>query len=423
MRRYIIVIIVLLLSTLPAAFGQEKGVNYDESSVGEYQLPALLITEKGRRVKSARKWMNVRRPEVLQLFQENVYGKFPGKPASLHFELKKTDSTALSGIAVSKQIRIHFTDKPDGPYMDVLLYLPQGSKKPVPVFTGLNFMGNQAVNADPEIEISQNYLDYRKNIKKINSEKLERGEKAGRWQAEKLIERGYGLATAYYGDLEQDHALGWKTGVRTSLEKELGLKASDWSGIGAWAWGLSRILDYLETDEAVDASKVIVMGHSRLGKTALWAGANDTRFAAVISNNSGEGGAALTRRWFGETTDIITNAFPHWFISKYKSYIGKTDSLPVDQHMLLALTAPRPLYVASASEDQWADPKGEFLSAKYAEPVYNLFGKKGLRINQMPPINHPVGKTIRYHIRTGKHEVLLYDWLQYLDFADEEVLN
>lgn len=205
------------------------------------------------------------------------------------------------------------------------------------------------------------------------------------------------------------------------LKSQLNLREDEWGAMGAWAWGLSRMIDYFETDKDVDAKQVILTGHSRLGKASLWAAANDTRFALVVSNNSGEGGAALARRNFGETIAIMNKTFPYWFSPKFHEYSGQADKLPVDQHMLLALMAPRPLYVASAVDDLWADPKGEFLSAKNAEPVYALFGKKGLGVIEMPAVDQPVGNTIHYHIRTGGHGMTAYDWQQYIKFADKHL--
>lgn len=398
----------------------QQGVNYDEAKAGTYTLPPVLTMANGKKVASRKQWSKTRRQEVLALFKEHVYGQMPAGPKGLHAVVRKVDSSAIGGAAISQQVRIYFTQGTGGPFLDMILFTPRKAKGRVPVFVGLNFRGNQTVSADESTEISSNYRELQK-IKNEKPDLARRGVLAGRWEVSQIIQQGYGLATAYYGDLEQDHPNGWKTGIRTTLQQELGMAPSEWSAIGAWAWGLSRMLDYLQTDPLVDASRAIVMGHSRLGKAALWAGANDTRFAAVISNNSGEGGAALTRRWFGETTAIITSAFPHWFIPRYKTYAGNAHALPVDQHMLLALVAPRPLYVASATNDEWADPRGEFLAARHAEPVYALFGKKGLGVTVMPPPEKPVGHTIRYHLRTGKHDVVLYDWLQYIQFANSEV--
>jgi hypothetical protein len=401
---------------------QQIVINEDEAKVPPYVLPEPLLRADGKRITDSKQWLQTQRPAMLKLFADNVYGRMPGKPKNLHFQVFSVDSNALAGTAIRKQITIFFSKDESAPSMDLLLYLPKAANKSVPVFVGLNFYGNQTINADNGIRISSRWVANDDKLGMVNNKATEasRGKDASKWAVEEIIRRGYGVATAYYGDLEPDNPDGWKTGVRTTMKKELLINENEWAAIGAWAWGLSRIMDYLETDPSVNAKRVVITGHSRLGKACLWAAANDQRFAIVVSNSSGEGGAALSKRWFGETIERINISFPHWFVAAYKTYNKHPELLPVDQHILLALMAPRPLYVASASEDLWADPKGEFLSAKNAEPVYALFGKNGLGVNEMPPVDHPVGETIRYHLRTGKHDFTYYDWEQYLDFADKQ---
>jgi hypothetical protein len=417
-NRLLMVIAFLLPFSLNA---QPPGSNYDETKMPAYTLPDPLMMRDGKKVVSVEQWDNIQRPWLYHLFEENVYGRFPVNNINFSYSLTGIDSNAMGGKAIRKMVSVYFNENKDPQNsISLLMYLPKNVSKPVPVFLGMNFYGNQSVTIEKDIPISGKYRIDGKGIVNHRATDSSRASQAHQWQIEEVLSHGYGLVTFFCGDAEEDNPDGWKTGIRTTLQNQLKIRPEEWSAIGAWAWAIGRAMDYLEQDKSVNAKKVALIGHSRLGKAALWAAACDQRFSIVISNESGEGGAALSKRWYGETVAIINEKFPHWFCSNYKKYNDNTAALPVDQHMLLSLIAPRPLYIASAMGDQWSDPKGEFLSAVNAGPVYGLFKKEGIGTNEMPPLNQPVGNTIRYHIRDGQHDVLLYDWKQYLSFADRQ---
>ncbi len=404
---------------------QPKGFLYDEAGVPEYSLPDPLVADDGSAVTSAEQWQNARRAEILAHFENSVYGRRPAPPTQPVYTVTASDENALGGKAIRKQVTLRFEQEAFNLALHVLIYLPKSSDTNAPVFLGYNFNGNHTIHDDPGIHLTTRWVRNRSEGH-INHEATEvaRGTSAKRWPLEMIVDRGYGLVTAYYGDIESDHAEGWKNGIRAHYTEDAAgkpLPLEDWSAITAWAWGLSRIVDYFETTDEIDAQRVALIGHSRLGKTALWAGATDERFAITISNNSGCGGAALSRRAFGETVARINTSFPHWFNASFKRYNGNENALPVDQHQLIALMAPRPVYIASAEEDLWADPNGEFLAAKAASPVFELFGLDGVGAETQPPVNSPIGGSVGYHIRTGAHDVTDYDWKQYLDFADRHM--
>jgi hypothetical protein len=403
---------------------QTSRYNFDEHKIPPYTVPDPLVLASGKKVTDARTWTEKRRPELLAIFADQVYGKTPAVPANLRISEVTTDRKALSGKAIRKQVTIFFTPDDAGPQVHLLVYLPAAAKNPSPVFVGLNFNGNHTVSADPGILPGEVWIRDPSAVNNVNNKDKKmlhlppddrtRGSSAANWQVEKLLARGYGLATAYYSDIEPDFVGGVEFGVRPALTSDV----EDWSALGAWAWGLSRVVDYLVSDKAIDAKRIALVGHSRLGKAALWAAGQDRRFSLVISNESGKGGASLLKRGFGETTDHLNGAFPHWFCRNYKQYTGHAENLPVDGNELLALIAPRPLYVASAADDLGSDPKGEFLSAVSASRVYQLLGKKGLGVTRMPAVDQPVMHDVGYHVRTGKHDVTEFDWDQYLNFAD-----
>lgn len=415
--------LLLLFSFLISGYtnAQRENVISDESKVPEYKLPDVLTRLNGRTVKSEIVWLEKRRPEILEIFSNEVYGKVPGDLAISEVKVWETADDALDSLARRKQLSLFFRRNNHNLEVNVLMYLPKTAEK-VPVFLASNYTGNHAVCNDPNIRLTESWVPNNPSIGIINNQVTEqsRASDSESWPVEEIVKAGYGLVTIYYGDIDPDKD-DFSDGIHPFFYKvgQTNPEYNEWGSIAAWAWGLTKVMDYLEQEPLVDAKKVAVLGHSRLGKATLWAGATDPRFAMVISNESGCGGAALSRRKFGETFRIINTSFPHWFCDNFLEYDDNEELLPVDQHMLLALIAPRPLYIASAEGDKWVDPRGEFLSAKYASAVYKLLGFEGLPAKEMPEVNHPVMGTIGYHIRPGKHNLTLYDWIQYIKFADK----
>jgi hypothetical protein len=414
---------MLLLAAIPPTIS-------DEAKVPPYTLPDPLVCADGRKVTDAKMWNEVRRPEVFRLVEENMFGRTPDTrklQADAVVEIREQGKDALGGKATRTQFKVWPIGK-KGPSFDMLLYVPNAAKRPVPVFVGLSFGGNYTTIEDPAVFLPSTWVSkqWALNDGSNHADPKLRGSQSRRWEIGYLIDRGYAVATAYYGDFEADFPEGWKEGFRAAISPagvNTQWKDGEWAAIGCWAWGMSRMLDVLETVPAIDAQRAIAHGHSRLGKAGLWAGAQDQRFAFVISNDSGCGGAALNKRIFGETVGVISGyykgrGFPHWFTARFATFSEREEFMPLDAHYLLALVAPRPLYVASAKEDSWADPVGEFLGAVHADPVYHVMGLPGLGTKEYPPLSKSVGTTVGYHVRPGVHDILLEDWKNYADFAD-----
>ena len=383
-------------------------INYDETKVPNYTLPKLLSFATGEQVK-AETWQK-RRQELMSLFTEKVYGHVPNRGYTLEFHAHSQDASALNGKATRQEVELLIQTPQGRANLNILMYLPNAAEEPLPAFVGLNFDGNQTIHEDEAIRVSP----WQKE-----SSNHSRGANANRWAVEEIIEQGYALVTMHCADVDADNNMQDSIHPLFFQKGQTARKDNQWGAVSAWAWGLSRIMDYLEADSRINHKQVALMGHSRLGKAALWSAAQDERFALVISNNSGCCGAALSRRCYGESIRAINTRFPTWFCENLKQFNDKEAELPVDQHMLLSLIAPRPLYIASAEEDFWADPKGEFLSAKYASEVYELLGKRGLELKNLPALNKlKLSSNVAYHIRSGDHDVTLFDWQAYLAFAN-----
>ena len=383
----------LAIGVLPicAILAQEKKLpldtpagQYDELKVPPYTLPDPLVMLNGQRVVDTGVWKTKRRPEILRMFEENVYGNAPvNRPEGMHWETTAEDRNALNGSAVEKKVMLYFSKENSWPKLEIDIILPNLGK-PVPVLMASTWV--------PDAKL--------------------------------VVNKGFGLVTFDAREIEPDDKdSAYTKGIRKFFDPP-GRKVpalDEWGTIAAWSWTMRRVMDYIETNTAIDSRKVCLLGFSRFGKAAMWAGAQDDRFAIIFSCESGCGGATIVRRGIGETVKLINNQFPHWFNGNFKSFNERVSELPVDWHMLIALMAPRPVYVSTAEEDLWGDPRGTFLAAKAAEPVYELFGERGLRVTQMPPIETSVGDFIGYHMRKGKHGLIDDDTEKFIEFAKKHL--
>lgn len=410
-------LIFLLASLITPALASPPGAIMDEAAVAPYTLPDPLVCSDGTKVADGQVWNEKRRPELLHLFESEVYGHtLVGRPETLRFVLREEKKDARSGKATRLRIGVLFEGREDGRQMELLVYLPNDVVKPVPVFLGLNFDGNYTISDDPDLPVPKHFAMglYANKLKDNVPTEAGRGLHKYMWQVDLALESGFGIATAAYGEIEPDADGHWKEGPR-GLAHEPG--AGDWGCVGAWAWGLSRAMDYLETNSRVDGKRVTVMGFSRLGKAAMWAAAQDTRFVAAISNASGAGGIALNKRIFGETVKDLTTRLGRWFTPGFAKYAANEAAMPIDAHELVAFIAPRPLLATSGTEDLWSDPHGEFLSLVAADPVYRLLTNEGIDTKQWPEAGRLINDRLGYFLRQGPHDVTLEDWRAMLAFV------
>jgi hypothetical protein len=407
-------------------------VNYTEAKVGTYTLPDALKLNSGKPVKDAATWTEKRRPEIRKLIEDNWFGRSPGRPKDMSFEVVEQNGKAFGGKAIRRQVTIYFDKQRMGPKMDLLLYLPADAKGPVPVLLNMSFFANNLSVADPEVKVGRRWdakaraqVSADPNSTVIPAAANARNTRGLR--VEQFISHGIGIATFNKDDLAPDFVGSEGLGVKGLYLKRAQTKPEDgeWGAIAAWAWGASRALDYLETVPGVDSKRVVIHGVSRLGKTALWTGASDERFAMVIASCSGEGGAAIARRDYGETLAHMAapTRFPYQFAGNYAKYAGRVNEWPVDANLLVAMIAPRPLLLQTGNTDKWSDPYGEFLAAVAAGPVYELLGKKGLETTTFPAAGEPILHDLGYVMHDGGHGTVPADFDVYVRFIEMHLME
>jgi hypothetical protein len=386
------------------------------------ELPDPLVMFNGERVTSKRQWIDKRRPELKALFQHYMYGYLPPS-VKIQSRVEHEDTKAFDGKATLREVAISF-GPPETPPIHLLVVVPNKRKGPVPVFVGINFCGNHAIVKDPAIRLPTAWMyPHIPGVKDNRATEAGRGKQIDVWALEQSIDRGYAVATFYNGDIDPDQK-DVREGIQPYLLKKAGKHGPhDWGTIAAWVWGVHRVVDYVCTQLDFDWNRIAVVGHSRLGKTAILAAALDERIALAIPHQAGCGGTSPDRNDNpkAESVKRINTSFPHWFNDTFKQFNDQTDKMPFDQHCLLALMAPRPVLLSNAVEDQWANPDGQFRMLQAADPVYRFLGVTGLEAKRMPSLGKLIDSPLGYYIRPGKHSMTKEDWKIFLDFADKRL--
>lgn len=392
MLKSILVVSLLFLVQNPILMAQQK-VNEDESKVPSLSLPDPFVSEHGKLINNVSDWEGIRRPEILKAFTHEVYGGIPTDFDSISYREVSENPNPFPETTLFKELDISVSRNGKSHTMRLNVFFPKSSNTPSPVILLIN---HRATYEDGRIA------------------------EDGYWPVEELVSRGFATASFHGETVAPDDAERFTQGILSTLYPEELENPAGMRTFGAWGWAAMRAMDYFMQEPLIDAKKATIVGHSRSGKTALWTGANDPRWAVVISNESGCGGAALSRRKFGETVTIINHSFPHWFNDNFKKYNNQEELLPIDQHMLAMLIAPRAIYISSAKGDLWADPKGEYLSMQIGSRIYTDIYKQSVSFpedfeNVQTPIHQD---RAGYHIREGEHGLTLEDWQHFMDFID-----
>ena len=421
MSRLSFLAVVILLVAVAVASGDDFPP-VDQLPVNP-ELPDPLVMMDGSRVTSKRQWEEERRPELKALFQHYMYGYLPA-PTKATATLTASNDNLFDGKASWKSFTLSYG--PEGtPPLELLLILPRTQKGVPPVFVGINFCGNHTVLNDPAVPLVSSWYWGNCPGCKDNVALAEgRGGQADKWNAEMIVDRGYALATFYYGDVDPDKRENdFTDGVHPHFFKNGQTEPGkhDWGAVAAWAYGVHRVIDFLEAGQPVDTKRLALVRHSRLGKATLFAGALDERIKVVIPHQAGCGGTAPNRFNVGESVERINTSFPHWFNDTYPEFNKQVERLPFDQHCLAALCAPRAVLFSNAEEDQWADPNGQFNMLKAADPVYRFLGVDGLQDGAKPEMGKLIDSRLGYFIRPGKHSMSAEDWKVFLDFADRHL--